>query len=655
MAEAGPLAAGWQAIDRDDLAGAERVARAALAAAPQDGEALYLLGSSLLFQDRFAEALAPLGEAERLAPKRGVRHRLGYCHLALGDFARAEALLRQEVAAHPDLVNAWNALGVALVNQANPAEALAAFQEAARLDPRSANAHNNIANVLGDLGRDAEALPHLQKAVELDPNLADAHYNLGVLLEGLKRHDEAIASLQQALRVAPGTPHALGHLVWNEMAACRWEALPAHTEALREQVRAGGAVEPFVFLAVSHSAQEQRLCAERHTRDKLPAGAAPLWRGERYAHQRIRLAYLSADFHEHATAQLAAGLFERHDRARFELIAISYGPDDGSAMRARLGRAFDRFIDVRGRRDEDAARELRALEVDIAVDLKGHTAGARPAILAHRPAPVQASYLGYPGTLGAPFIDYLIADRFVIPEDERRFYSEKVVYLPGSYQVNDAQRAIAAAPGRAQCGLPAQAFVFCCFNNSYKILPPLFGAWMRLLRDVPGSVLWLLEDNAAARRNLQETARLRGIDPARLVFAPRVPPAEHLARHRAADLFLDTLPYNAHTTASDALWAGLPVLTCVGATFAGRVAGSLLQAVGLDELITANLQQYEALALALARDPGRLAGLRQALEQGRGRRLFDTDRFRRGLEAAYLRMWQIAQAGSAPEAFAVGD
>jgi predicted O-linked N-acetylglucosamine transferase (SPINDLY family) len=444
--------------------------------------------------------------------------------------------------------------------------------------------------------------------------------------------------------------------LWNEIAICRWDKLAARVEALRAQVRSrSNVVEPFTFLAVSHSAEEQRLCAERHVQEKLPARFAPLWQGTRYRHDRIRLAYLSADYHEHATAYLAAGLFERHDRARFELIGVSYGPHDASPMRGRLERAFERFVDVRNRSDEEAARMLHALEVDVAVDLKGHTTGSRPGILAHRPAPIQAAYLGYPGTMGAPFIDYLLADRVVIPEDERRFYAEKVVYLPGCYQVNDAQRAIAPrTPSRAEAGLPRDGFVFCCFNNNYKILPPVFGAWMRLLRDVPGSVLWLLEDNTAAKRNLQEAARARGIDPARLVFAARLPPAEHLARHRAADLFLDTLPCNAHTTASDALWAGLPVLTCAGTTFAGRVAASLLSAIGLDELVTSSPQEYEALALALARDPGRLAGLRGRLARERATApLFDTERFRRGLEAAYAAMWEAWQRGEAPQAFAV--
>jgi len=649
------LAEGWQAIERDDLRAAEQIARAGLAQDPRDVESLYLLGSSLLFQDRFREALPPLSDVVQRAPRKGACHRLGYCHLALGDFNAAEELLRREIAAHPDLVDAHNALGVALINQGRPHDALAVFLEAARLDPRSATANNNVANALGDLGRNEEALPYLQKVIEANPELADAHHNLGMALQRLKRHEEAVASLEEALRLAPRMAYTLSSLVWNELAICKWDGLAAHVDALRTQVRRGEiAAEPFVLIAVSPSAEEHRLCAERHVREKLPR-RTPLWQGSRYRHDRIRLAYLSADYCEHATAYLAAGLFERHDRARFEVIGVSYGHDDRSPMRQRLTRAFDRFVDVHSRGDEETARLLREMEVDIAIDLKGYTSGARPGILSYRPAPVQASYLGFPGTMAAPFIDYILADRFVLPEKHQPDYSEKVVYLPDSYQVNDAARAIAERiPTRAQAGLPHNAFVFCCFNNSYKIMPSMFEVWMKLLREIPESALWLLEDNREASQSLQHCAQASGVDPARLVFAARLAPPEHLARHRLADLFLDTLPYNAHTTASDALWAGLPVLTCAGHTFAGRVAGSLLGAVGLAELVTQNLRDYETLALKLARAPALLAQVRGRLERNRSTAaLFDAERFRRHIEAAYQMIWETSQRGERPRGFAV--
>lgn len=634
------LAAGWQALEKNDLVAAEAAARRVLAEDPQDVESQRLLGASLLFQERFQEALAPLRLAHQQGPGRGTGHRLGYCYLALGDFGSAVQVLEREVRAYPDLINARIALGVALVQLSRREEALPVFLEAARLDPGSAEAHTNAGNLLAELGRHDEALVHLREAVRARPRLADLHFNLGVALQQLKRHEEAIESLQAALDIAPRMPYALGHRVWNELASCRWAALEDGVAALRRQVRDEGIpATPFTLVGATDDAQAQRRCAELHVRAGV-AAPSPLWRGERYRHARIRVAYLSADFCEHATAYLAAGLFERHDRSAFETVAASYGPDDGSPMRARLARAFDRFVDVRTLDDARVARLLREMEIDIAVDLKGHTTDARFGILAHRPAPVQVAYLGYPGTCGAGFIDYVLADRFVLPEAEQRHWTEKVVYLPDCYQVNDATRAISErVPGRAAAGLPEAGFVFCCFNNSYKIRPPLFEVWMRLLRELRGSVLWLLEDNATARRNLEREARARGVDPSRLVFGSRLPHAEHLARHRLADLFLDTLPCSAHTGASDALWAGLPLLTCAGGTFAGRVAGSLLHAAGLPELVTQSLIDYEALALQLARDPRRLAELRQRLAVARGTApLFDTDRFRRHLEAAYREM-----------------
>ena len=365
---------------------------------------------------------------------------------------------------------------------------------------------------------------------------------------------------------------------------------------------------------------------------------------------------MSADLREHPVAHLISGMFERHDRSRFETIAISSGDDKPSPIRDRLKRSFDRFFDVNAMSDREVAKLIRELEVDIAVDLNGFTDGSRPDVFAYKPAPVQVNYLGYAGTLGQDYCDYIIADRFVIPEESRGDYAEKVVYLPDSFMVNDAGRKISAqTPSRAEAGLPEKGFVFCCFNNAYKITPDVFDVWMRLLGQVDGSVLWLSRANVHTLSNLRREAQARGIAADRLVFAPRLPLNEdHLARVRLADLFLDTLYYNAHTTAADALWAGVPVLTCPGATFASRVAGSLLGAVALPELITTSPQEYETLALGLARDPARLAALRQRLARNRDAcPLFDTDRFTRHIEAAYARMWQRTKRGERPESFAV--
>jgi len=373
--------------------------------------------------------------------------------------------------------------------------------------------------------------------------------------------------------------------------------------------------------------------------------------------KKLRLGYLSGKLHVHPGAHLLVGLVEHHDRERFELIAYGFDRDDGSALRRRLVSAFDRFVDIYEMREQDAARLIHADAVDVLVDLHGFTPDGRAKILAYRPAPLQVNYLGYPGTMGADFIDYIIADRFVIPPDQQSFFSEQIVYLPDCYQCNDDKREIAEhTPSRADCGLPEKGFVFCCFNGTYKIAPDFFDIWMRLLRALPGSVLWLFEANKLVRANLEREAKARGVAPERLVFAPRLPQAEHLARHRLADLFLDTLPYNAHTTTSDALWAGLPVLTCTGDTFAGRVAGSLLRAIGLDELITASPREYEALALQLARDPERLARLRARLMQNRRTHpLFDTERYTRHLEAAYLRMHELRKSGQPPAGFSIAS
>lgn len=381
----------------------------------------------------------------------------------------------------------------------------------------------------------------------------------------------------------------------------------------------------------------------------------PLWNGQRYNHDKIRIAYLSADYYQHATAYLMAELFKRHDRSRFELFAISFGSENTSPMGQRLVKAFDRFIDVNQMSDLEVARQLRSMEIDIAVDLKGYTKNNRKQILAYRPAPIQVNYLGYPSTMGADFIDYILVDPFIVPPDQQPHFTEKLVHLPECYQVNDSKRIIAnRTPLRQECGLPEQGFVFCCFNNSYKITPTFFDIWMRLLKAVPGSVLWLLSKNKLMEENLRREAQARGVNPERLVFSPQQKLPEHLARHRLADLFLDTLPCNAHTTASDALWAGLPVLTCAGKSFAARVAGSLLHAINLPELVTYNLEDYEGLALKLATQPDLLCQIKDKLKQNRlTTPLFDCDRFRQDIEAAYIEMWSILQGGEEPKAITV--
>ena len=411
--------------------------------------------------------------------------------------------------------------------------------------------------MLGDLGRNAEALPHLQQAIELDPALADAHHNLGMLLQSLKRHEEAVASLEQALRLAPQAPYTLSHLVWNEISVCRWAGLEAHIDALRSKVREGRvAAEPFVFVAVSPTPRSSGFaprgtCARRRRRGRR-CGRARAIATTASASRTFRPTFTSMPPRtwRRGCSSGTTGRVRPHR-------ACPTAPTTAARCAAAWRGAFDRFIDVRSAQRRGSGAPLRELEVDIAVDLKGHTTGARPAILAFRPAPLQVSYLGYPGHHGRAV--RRLPDRRPLRDARRRSGAlpEQLVYLPDSYQVNDAARPIAPrTPSRAEAGLPENAFVFCCFNNSYKITPPVFASGCGCSRAVPGSVLWLLEDNAAREAQPAAGRAARGVAPARLVFAARLPPAEHLARHRLADLFLDTLPYNAHTTASDALWAG---------------------------------------------------------------------------------------------------
>jgi predicted O-linked N-acetylglucosamine transferase (SPINDLY family) len=455
----------------------------------------------------------------------------------------------------------------------------------------------------------------------------------------------------------PDYDYARGNLVESKLYCCDWSDHAELVESLGREVDAGRrAAVPFMFMGISDSSSAQLRCAQSYADHKFPASKQTTAKSERHRHDRIRVAYLSADFRDHAVSHLMMGLFEAHDATRFETIAISLGPDDEDETRKRLKRAFARFIDVRLQSDRQTACLLEELETDIVVDLMGYTKHSRPGILALRPCPIQVNYLGYAGTMGAEYIDYIIADRTVIPEDQRASYVEKVVYLPHSFMATDSRRAIApSVPTRLEAGLPESGFVFCCFNSCYKFTPAVFDVWMRLLLEVEGSVLWLAECNATAVRNLRQSAERRGVAASRLAFAPRMKLEDHLARHRLADLFLDTTPYNAHSTAIDALWAGLPVLTMTpGSSFAGRVAGSVLNAVELPEMIAPDLEGYEVLALRLARDESELAAIRAKLARNRLTfPLFDNDRFRGDIESAYRTMWERSQRGEPPASFAV--
>jgi predicted O-linked N-acetylglucosamine transferase (SPINDLY family) len=623
----------------------------ALALLPNFAEAALGRCYTLLRLGRHEDALAAADHALHLQPDLAEAWvGRGNTLLDLGRLDDATTAYDRALAAKPQLAAAWCGRGNVQLRGGHQREAGICFERAVTADAAFAEAWLGRGTLALSLGRHDEAAAALDRAISLNPNLTDAWRAKGQVAYLEKRYDDALAAFNRVLALDPDQSAVAAACLRVKMHLCDWADFEPASAALRSSVRGGKIVAPFMFVAVPSTPAEQLQCAQSWVAHsfRMPA---PHRLGQPHRHDRIRVGYLSADFHQHATSQLMAGVFEHHDRARFEVSALSIGPDDGSQMRRRIAAAFDRFVDARQRSDADIADLINSLEIDLLIDLKGYTQDARTGILAMRPAPIQVNYLGFPGTTGAGFIDYIIADRTVIAEQDFTAYAEKVVWLPESYQANDRTRAIADAPPvRAAHGLPEHAFVFCCFNDNYKITPDTFSSWMRILTAVESSVLWLFKDNAKAADNLRREAAARGIAPERLVFAGRLPTAEHLARHRCADLFLDTLPYGAHTTASDALWTCLPVVTCLGETFAGRVGASLLHAIRLPELVTATPAAYEQLAIALARDPQRLTEIRAKLAINRLRApLYDTAQFTRDIEAAYAAMVERQRTGLAPD------
>ncbi len=643
-------------------------------------------GTALHRLERYEEALASLERALDLDPQYAEAHaNRGAVLNALRRFDEALASDDRAIAVMPDHAGAHNNRGATLHQLERYEEALASFARAIAIEPDSARAHANRGTTLSALRRWEEAVASFERAVAIEAERADTHFELGSTLlqlkrfagalasldralelgrqdaalhcsradalEALGRCEEAIASRERSLEMASTRSFLRGECCHARMKACDWRGFAARVATIAAAIEQDEPViMPFSLLSLLDSPALQRRATELWAREKLALKATlpPLLRHPR--HDRIRLGYFSADLRNHAVAILTAGLFESHDRSRFEVTAFSLGPDRRDEMRTRVEAAFDRFLPVDGLTDREIAALAREHEIDIAIDLGGYTRDSRACIFALRAAPIQVSYLGYLGTMGGDFIDYLIADPVLVPPESRQHYSEQIAYLP-SYQINDSKRpAPGAALTRAQLGLPPTGFVFCSFNASYKITPETFDSWMRILTAVADSVLFLLGSSAAAERNLRSEAAARGVAPERLVFGRSLPFADYLARYRAADLFLDTLPYNAGTTASDALWAGLPVLTCPGESFAARMAASLLTAAGLPELIAADRPHYERLAVELATEPRRLAALQHRLADNRSRcALFDTAAFTRNIEALFVRMYDRHLAGLPPE------
>lgn len=614
---------------------------------------------------------------------------LGFMAGKEGNFAEAMELLRTSLKYDPDSLEAWYFLGVAALREEQHRAAISAFQQLLKRQAGVFEAHHDLGLALLATGNNTEALKHLEHACRLRPDSFEAHVNKGAALGKLGHHADEVKAYERALVLKPKHAtvienygnalcqagrfseaaalyertlnessnraefaFALGGLCYTKLQMADWTGLEQLTAQLRARILSGDAcVEPFALFLLPSTSHEQLQVARRYAAALYPLSARAMHRRERTEGQRLRVGYLSADFGRHATSYLVAELLERHERARFEVTAFALTGDDGSAMRHRLTQSVEHFVEIHGLSDVEAAQKIADLQIDVLLDLGGYTRNARPGILALRPAPLQISYLCYPGTTGAPFMDYLVADETVIPEEDLEAFSEKIIYLPNSYQPHDTRRAVAAeVPSRASLGLPENGFVFCSFNSAPKLNASSFAIWMRLLIQVPGSVLWLKADSSVFQANLKLRAQEHGVEASRLVFAQWASQDLHIARIALADLCLDNLPYNAHTTASDALWAGVPLITCQGQTFAGRVASSLLRAAGLPELITTTLAEYEDLALALATDRSRLAALREKVAQARRvSALFNTQAYTLHLERAYLEVWQRHCAGLAPD------
>lgn len=592
---------------------------------PKDLDVQLNLANTLLELTRFEEAAGYYRCVLRVLPNRDdVRAALCHCLSSLGNAAHLAG---------------------------NYLQAEAYFAEVITINTQDAALYYNLANAQRELGKPVEAAKHYQKAIHLSPNDADAYNNLGNVQRELGQLDLAIVSYEHALKINPQLYHAKVHLVHQKQHICDWQGLSENIQEIRGWVNTHpeAQISPFAFLAMpSTTASEQKLCADNWVNNRY---AALIEHGKQLAFEhshtqakKLKVGYLSADFRLHPLAFLISELIELHDRKHFEIIAFSYGVNDKTSARTRLEKAFEQFYDIRHLSEIDAAKKIHACGIDILVDLTGFTQTSRSGIAALRPAPVNVNWLGFPGTMGGSngqaLFDYVLTDSFISPPEAAHHYAETLAILPHAYQPNDRKRPIGKTPSREACQLPDNSFVFCSFNQTFKITPEIFAVWMRLLKSVSNSVLWLLDCNQWAKQNLIKEALAQGISADKLIFAPRVAIADHLARHAHADLFLDTLPYNAHTTCSDALWMGVPVLTCTGDTFASRVAGSLLNVTGLNELITDNLQDYENKALELAQNTAKLAELKNKLQTAKvNSALFDTTLFARSLEDIYQTMY----------------
>jgi predicted O-linked N-acetylglucosamine transferase (SPINDLY family) len=622
---------------------------------PRDSRAWSDRGALLFKLQRHEEAITHLDRAVSLDPRSAdAWMNRGSVLLAVGRTEEALECFDRALELRPDDLEAHNSRGLALKAMGRPDHALAEFDRVLQENPNHLRAWVNRGNVLGVMGQGDQELQSYERALAIQPDMVEALISRAHCRRARKQDlAGAIADLERAVVIQPDFPFARGDLLHLKMLAADWRNLAAELALLDQGVREGKRVaNPYAYQGLSSSPADLLASARIYTQYKYPL--LPFPHRHSRGKSKIRLAYVCSDFCAQATMHLAAGLFEHHDRSRFEVIGFDNSPEDGSPMRRRVIAAFDRFVPIQLLSDRAAAHLVARNEIDVLVNLNGYFGKPRMGVFALRPAPVQVNYLGFPGSLGAEYMDYILADAEVIPGGEEQFYTEKVVWLPNSYQINDCVRPRPAPSSRALHGLRETDFVFCDFNNSYKVTPEIFALWLRLLKNVQSSVLWLLESNPLFAANLRNETARAGIDPSRLIFAPPLEISAHLSRLALGDLFLDSLPYNAHTTASDALWAGLPLITCRGKTFAGRVAASLLRAVGLSELITDSLEEYESLALSLAKDRMRLQSCRERLTRDPTQLpLFNTARTTRHIEKAYEAMMMRWNNSQSPDSFSV--
>jgi protein O-GlcNAc transferase len=663
MPQPSPLQSAISHYEKGDLSAARTILLEVDRQSPNDFEALRLLGFIAGQEDDFDSAAMYLQKAVGLRPTfvEGWYY-LAKSFMALNRPEQSIPAFDRAIGLYPQFFEALHDRGLALFALNRFDAAIASFQHACSVNPMSAEAWTNMAVVFRCKNDIDHAIECYQRALQLSPGNTFTLYKLGTAYSIKGRHRDAVETFASVLAINPDAEYAKGFLFSSRLFNGDWSTFHADKESLHKGIREGKREStPFVALAMSGSPEEHLKVARRFVEENpapvvIPERQAPDAEGGA-KEGRATIAYLSADFYGHATAVLMLDVIKKHDRNRFKIVAISFGPDRPGALTDEIRAAFDQFIDVRSQSDTEVAERMRDIGVDIAVDLKGYTHDSRPGILSFRPAPIQVNYLGYPGTMGVDYMDYLIADRFVIPDGEEQFYSEAIVVLPDSYQPNGKNRvAVNRDLSRAECGLPADGIVFCSFNSPYKNNPIMFDIWMDLLVAVDASVLWLFSLSEVFEHNIKAEAQRRGVHPERLIFAHHVPLPEHLHRIGLADIFLDSLPYGAHTTASDALWANVPVVTCVGTAFPGRVGQSLLEAIEMPELIAHTLADYYALALSLATDKKLLHETRQKLAaKVKTAPLFDSDRYTAHLEQAFEAMLQKHGSGQPASKIVVKD